>query len=71
MIAYVICMNDKIKYVVVNDEKRAKEKMEELRGKHYNSLDAWPRPWDNDEEYKCGCFWHIHEVECEGESSHE
>lgn len=58
MIAYVICMNDAIEGVVVNDEKQAKKKMEELCKQYYESMRKSMQGslWLSYDEYKDQCY---------------
>lgn len=53
--AYVICLNDSIRYVVIDDEERAKAKMAELRDAY-----AKRNPQNRDILY-----WHIDAVSAE------
>ena len=56
---YVICLNDSVKYVVVDDIKSAKIKMEELEARHY--LDS-KNSFDTKRKYRAYCHWHIETV---------
>jgi hypothetical protein len=60
--AFVICMNDGVKAVVLDDEERAEIKKEELAKQHYEQV--WLRANTNCtyDEYRQICFWHFHET---------
>lgn len=60
--AYVICCNDSVEAVVLNDKSRAEEKMELLAQAHYNRN---PGNWESYESYRQLCYWHLHDVEYE------
>ena len=52
MPAYVICCNDSVKYVVIEDKVEAQEKMEQLKNENDdNKYSPYIR------------YWHIQEVE--------
>lgn len=53
--AYVICLNDTIKYVIVDNRPRAEAKLAELRDAY-----AKQNPW-----VRGVLYWHIDEVSAE------
>ena len=61
MKVHVICCDDGVKYAVVDDEDKAKKKMEELKAKNqaaFLTLYGYtPDPYVS--------YWHIHTVEGE------
>lgn len=59
MDAHVICCNDRIETVVLEDEARAQTILEGLRDRHYEQR-RWQHP--NFEHYRRIFFWHIHSV---------
>ncbi len=60
MIAYIICCNDSIKAVVVDDGKRAEIEMEKRKKDMYEKQYKWT---DSFNEYGSRLYWHIHEQE--------
>lgn len=62
MDAHVICCNDSVEFVVLNDEAKAKTKLEELRTDYY-ARHKWH--FKNEAEYRIRCYWHIHTVKAE------
>lgn len=62
MKAYVICCNDSVEYVVLDDEEKANKKKEELAEKHFNSC-KWS--YKDYEEYRKLAYWHLHDVGCQ------
>lgn len=59
MNVHVICNNDSVEFAVVNDEKRAKEKMIELKDAYFER-NKWN--FRDREEYETRCYWHVHAV---------
>jgi hypothetical protein len=62
---YLICCNDAVYFVVVNNESRAKAKLKELRDKDL----AQKKAWGQAEYYDNTHYWHLHE--CSGEIPNE
>lgn len=60
MIAFVICVNDSIEGVVLNDEQRALQKMGEIADNHFKTIH---HGCSTREEYDNLLFWHLHETE--------
>ena len=60
MKAHVICMNDSVEFVVIDDEAKAEEVKEELAKSYY---ERQPWRWSSYEEYQHLCFWHLHTVD--------
>ncbi len=60
--AHVICCNDSVEYVVVDDEAAAEIKKDELSKRDYDTRYKWTYP--TYEEYKHTLYWHIHSVGC-------
>jgi len=58
MDAYVICCNDSVEFVVIDDEARAEAKLQELRVAY--DLKNPPQ-----HKYSAPRYWHIHTVDCE------
>ena len=61
MKAYVICSNDKIETVILNDEKKANKKMEELAKEDYIKKAYHFATY---EDYQSIIYWHLHAVDC-------
>jgi hypothetical protein len=59
--AYVICCNDSVEFVVIDDEKAANEKLKELKIKSYETTKLEVHI-DSFEDYERAQFWNIHEV---------
>jgi hypothetical protein len=59
MLCYVICCNDGIEYVVMNDEDRAQEILIEMEKSFYVGNMHRFNNWDT---YRKQIFWHIHTV---------
>ncbi len=59
MKAHVICCNDGIEFVVIDDKEKAKEKLAELRDAYYERNKF---AFENQEAYKSQCYWHIYTV---------
>ena len=57
--AYVICCNDAVEYVVVNDENLAKEEMAKLKIAYFEK-NKWH--FKDEESYDTECYWHIHMI---------
>jgi hypothetical protein len=57
--AYVICCNDVVEYVVVNDENLAKEEMAKRKIAYFEK-NKWY--FKDEESYDTQCYWHIHVV---------
>jgi hypothetical protein len=53
--AYIICMNDSTKAVVIDDIEKAKVELKKLKKKHHNTY-----PYCD--EYDDVFFWHLHDV---------
>ena len=53
---YVICLNDSVEYVVVDNYNRAQLKMVELNADYY---DKYKNLFDSEGEYKTRCHWHL------------
>ena len=63
MKAHVICMNDSVRYVVLEAEDKAEIKMEDLKEMYWQEHEGFfSRSY---EAYKSRCYWHIHTVEAE------
>lgn len=60
MKAHVICCNDSIEYVVLDDEPLAIGKMLELKNAYFER-NKWAFNGDQ-EAYNRRCYWHIHTV---------
>ena len=60
MIAYVICCDDRIEGVVLNSEKNALIKLEELKKFQWSNLN---HGYNTKEEYDYNLYWHL--IECE------
>lgn len=57
---HVICCNDSVEFAVINDEKEAKRKMDELKKNYYErNKHSFACNWDR---YCNICYWHIHSV---------
>jgi hypothetical protein len=62
MKAHVICCNDSVKAVVLGDEEKAKEHMEDLSKGYYKKYG--PRYWYSSyKQYLQQNKWHIHTVD--------
>lgn len=59
MNVHVVCCNDSVEFAVLNDEKRAQEKLTQMKDAHFNRNRANFRDRD---EYETKCNWHIHTV---------
>lgn len=60
MIAYIICMNDNMEAVVLNNPAQADELLESKAKEYFDHS----RPaYSNYGAYRAQCFWHIHEIE--------
>lgn len=59
MIAHVICANDSVVAVVLDDEVKALKKMKELSDEDFERSSCYS---DRD-NYDHQIFWHLHEVE--------
>lgn len=62
MKAHVICMNDKVEYVIAGNVAASYKKMEKLKCEYYKKN---THRFDGPEEYDNTCFWHIHTVPME------
>ena len=60
MIAYVICANDSIRGVVLDNEERALKESEKLADEYFKTHGFNFR---DRAEYNRLIFWHLHEVE--------
>lgn len=60
--AHVICCNDSIELVVIDNVELADRRLKELRDAYYERS-RWN--WQNREHYECVCYWHIHVVDAE------
>ena len=60
MKAHVICINDSIESVVIDDEAKA-EVVKEKMAKSYFDKNSYN--WKSYEEYRHLCFWHLHTVD--------
>jgi hypothetical protein len=65
--AYVICCNDSIEFIVIDDYEKAEMKLSELRNKYRND---WLKKYIDTsmfdfyyKQYNNSFFWHIHTVE--------
>lgn len=56
---HVICCNDMVMFAVVDDEIKAKARLDELRTADYQR-NKWS--YKDEAEYKMQCYWHIHTV---------
>ena len=63
MNAHVICCNDSIEYVVLDDEPLAIGKMLELKNAYFER-NKWAFNDDQEAYIRC-CYWHIHTVNYE------
>lgn len=63
MKAYVICMNEEIRRVVLDDEDKAFEVLYRLKEEYYKDNKKWA--FDSIEDYNIQCFWHTHVVDVE------
>ena len=61
-VGYVICCNDSVEAVVVDDEKLAKKELERLAKKHYDSFFELTHPMETYVAYRRQHYWHIHSV---------
>lgn len=57
--ALVICANDSIEAVVLNDHQRALDKLHELADKHYANVKFG---YTSRHNYNQQIYWHTHEV---------
>lgn len=60
MIAYVICANDSIKGVVLNDKEKALKESEKLADEYFKTHGF---NFQDRADYDHLIFWHLHEVE--------
>lgn len=60
MKAYVICCNDSVEYVVLNDEDAANIKKEELKNEYFEKNKH--HLFDGYESYERICYWHLQDV---------
>lgn len=65
MKAYVICCNDSIEFVVLDDEGKAKEKKEEMAKVDFERCKRQYilKEWEDYNEYRSIYYWHLHNVE--------
>ncbi len=59
MKAYVICCNDSVEYVVLNDIDAANTKKEELKNECFEK-NKWL--FDDYESYERMCYWNLQDV---------
>jgi len=59
MKAYIICCNDSVELVVLNDEGKAEGIKEEMAKADFKRSTTWK----DYEEYRNICYWHLHDVE--------
>lgn len=59
--AHVICCNNSVKYVVLDDTVKAEEKLEQLSRKDYEEH-ATPL-FEDYNEYRSSYYWHIQTVD--------
>ncbi len=59
MIAYIICMNDGMEAVVMDNKKYARELMEQ-KAKDYYENNKWN--FSSVDSYRSRCYWHIHDI---------
>lgn len=57
--AHVICCNDSVEAVVLDDEAKAAAQLEILRQAYYARNKG---TWHNEQHYRDVCYWHIHSV---------
>jgi len=62
MTAYVICANNVVEFVILDDEKKAKRKSKELEDKHWEEVQY---SFLNRTEYHGAICWYIYSVEYE------
>ena len=60
MEAHVICCNDSVEYVVIDNEQKAIWKMAELKADYFER-NKWT--FKTEKEYGQRCYWHIHTVD--------
>jgi len=58
-VAHVICCNDSVEFVVIDNEVAAKDKIQELAEENY-VRNRWN--FKSYEEYRKIYYWHIHSV---------
>lgn len=67
MIAHVICCNDAIEAVVLDDEDRAKQVLATLKEAYWERhKESFQESWghkDPRRNYEARCYWHIHSVD--------
>jgi hypothetical protein len=57
---HVICCNDSVEYAVIDDERKAKAKLKELKNTYYENNKYCFNC--SIEEYDIRYYWHIHTV---------
>jgi hypothetical protein len=62
MNVHVICCNDMVVFAVIEDEEKARAKMDQLKTDDYQR-NKWR--YKDEIEYKLHCYWHIHTVDGE------
>lgn len=60
--AYVICINDSVEHVVIDDDQLAEKKLAELKAAYWER-NKWS--FRDLESYEAICYWHIHTVDAE------
>ena len=60
MKAFVLCANDRVEAVVLDDADRAESELKKLRDKYWESR---KHSFDSEEEFDAIVFWRIHNVE--------
>jgi hypothetical protein len=59
MLAHVICFNDGVEAVVIDDIDFANSELERLKNKYYEKVKF---QFENREQYDQIVYWHIHSV---------
>ena len=65
--AHVICCNDSIEYVVLDNEEQALIKLEEIARGKYEKFYKWE--FEDYEEYRKRLYWHLHTVKYDTDNS--
>jgi hypothetical protein len=64
--AHVICCNDNVEFVVLDDEALARCWLEELARADWKAGQATAAgPYDTFAKYRARMYWHLHTVGCE------
>ena len=67
MIAHIICCNDALEYVVIDDLEAAEEKLDKLAKEYWeinklNIIDSFLKDY---KDFRKRYYWHIHTVEAQ------